>query len=227
MNSLIVSSVLFVLSHMVLSAYPVRRRLVNHMGIWPFLGVYCLIAGTVFWAMLNAYLDSPYELIWQPPIAFRHLAISVMLLCCIFLVSGYTSANAAAVGADKTVALMDQPKGIFRVTRHPVMWAVGLWATTHFVANGTWAAMWFFGTLAFLAFAGAVHMDHRKLRERGTDWQDYLNRTSSVPFLAIGQGRQQFLLGEIGVWRLAISVLLYGGLLLIHESFTGASPLPL
>jgi uncharacterized membrane protein len=226
MDHLVGFSILFVVSHMVLSAYPVRQRLIGAFGLGPFLGGYSLIAGGLFWGLLSSYFEAPDILVWHPPTAFRHLAISVMPLCCVFLVTGYSSANPAAIGSERMVALDEQPQGIYRVTRHPVLWAVGLWALVHFLSSGTSSTMVLFGTMAVLAFAGSVHMDYRKSLERGVEWQDYLLRTSSIPFLAIGQGRQQFLWREIGLWRLALAVIMYCGLLVVHEAITGVPPLP-
>lgn len=84
-----------------------------------------------------------------------------------------------------------------------------------------------FGTMAFLAFAGTIHMDIRKLKEKGEDWASYLSRTSNIPFLAISQGKQAFQWREIGLWRFVAAILLYIGMLVFHEMVTGMSPLPM
>jgi protein-S-isoprenylcysteine O-methyltransferase Ste14 len=45
------------------------------------------------------------------------------------------------------------PEGIVRVTRHPFLIGVGLWAVVHLVANGDVASFIFFGAFAVTALA--------------------------------------------------------------------------
>jgi len=227
MMDLIGAALLFVFSHFALSAYPVRSRLVARMGDWPFIGFYSVISVMAMWWMVSAYGHAPKIELWQPPTAFRHIAISVMPLVCILLVAGYTSANPTAVGFNVFKGIERGPYGVFRITRHPILWGIALWALAHMLANATAPDFVLFSSMALLSAGGAWHMDKRKSIELGDDWDAYVFATSSIPFAAILDGRQRFVLSEIGTWRIAVGLMLYIGLLVVHKTVTGVSPLPL
>lgn len=227
MLELIGSALLFVFSHFALSAYPVRSRLTAGMGDGPFLGLYSVIALLAMWWMVIAYGQAPRIELWQPPMAFRHIAVSVMPVVCIFLVAGYTSANPTAMGFTVFKGLERGPHGVFRVTRHPILWGIVFWALVHMLANATARDFVLFTAMVVLSWGGAWHMDKRKSIELGDDWDAYIAETSSIPFVAIFDGRQQFLLSEIRVWRIAMGLVLYIVLLVVHKTVTGVSPLPL
>lgn len=227
MTDLLLSALVFVGGHFILSASAVRPHVVKRTGEWPFVGLYSTFAAGSFWWMIQSYVSAPFAEIWSPPVAFQHLAISVMPLVCILLIAGYTSANPTAMGFGIFKGLERGPSGIFRVTRHPILWAVGLWALVHLLANGTDGDLIFFGALTLLAVGGAVHIDRRKETQLGDAWLAYKAETSSIPFLAIAQGRQRFVLSEIRFWRIAAGLALYVAMLLVHQTVIGASPLPM
>jgi uncharacterized membrane protein len=123
--------------------------------------------------------------------------------------------------------LAQGPRGIFRITRHPFMWGVALWAIVHAAANGDAASTMLFGALAALAVGGTLHADSRKRRQLGPAWDAYTRQTSHVPFAAIAQGRTGLVWHEIG-WRpVILGVVLYVVLLVLHEPVIGVAPVSL
>ncbi len=115
----------------------------------------------------------------------------------------------------------DPAPGIMRVTRHPIMWAIGLWGLSHVAANGDLASLLFFGSLAALALGGTVLIDRKKRLALGSNWPRLAEVTSNIPFLAIMAGRTRLRLHEIGLLRLVAGLLLYAVLLLGHPLYTG------
>ena len=99
----------------------------------------------------------------------------------------------------------DLARGIVRITRHPFLWGVALWALVHVVMNGTLAALVFFGSLLLLAVGGTASIDAKRRRRLGNAWQGFSAVTSNVPFAAVAAGRNQLgpALREIGVWLVA------------------------
>ena len=93
--------------------------------------------------------------------------------------------------------------GIIRVTRHPFMWGVALWALLHLAANGDEASVIFFGSIAVLALVGTVLIDARRTRENAPGWGVFLQATSNLPFAAILERRQQLrpARSACGGWR--------------------------
>jgi uncharacterized membrane protein len=126
--------------------------------------------------------------------------------------------QAAALKADEPA------RGILRVTRHPIMWGVILWAAVHILARGDLASLVFFGGFLVLAALGTVLIDARKADTLGEDWKRFADVTSNVPFGAIVNGRNRFRFREIGWKRVGAGLALYLGLLAAHPYLFGSRP---
>jgi uncharacterized membrane protein len=148
-----------------------------------------------------------------------------MPLAFLLVVCAVTAPNPTVVGQKPDPDAAAPATGIIRVTRHPFMWGVGLWAVLHVLANGDQASAIFFGTFAVLALAGTILIDARRTRENAPGWGVFLQATSNVPFVAVLQRRQRLVPGEIGLWRAALALGLYVLLLWLHPWLFGASPL--
>ena len=211
MGSLAAATAAFLLTHFV-SSTPLRSRLVTALGEWPYRGVYSLAAfATLAW-MIWAYAAAPHDHLWQGPRwpPYFALPISFVLLAC-----GYWR-NPTMVGADKLLRSDEPARGIIRITRHPIMWAVILWAASHIWARGDLKAAVFFGGFLVLAAAGTVLMDRRKRAH--PDWSRFAAVTSNVPFVAIAQGRNRLVWREVGWLRPLIGLAAYLAVLTIHPS---------
>ena len=93
-------------------------------------------------------------------------------------------------------------------------------------ATGDVASMLLFGSVGSLGLLGASLLDAKKARQYGTRWQRFAAQTSSLPFLAIAQGRQRLALGETGLWRVLLALALFAIFLAAHRKLFGVSPLP-
>src|ERR1700738_5279716 len=60
-------------------------------------------------------------------------------------------------------------RGIVRVTRHPFLTGVGLWALVHLIGNGDVASLFFFATWAIVALAGTASIDAKRRRLLGAN----------------------------------------------------------
>jgi uncharacterized membrane protein len=116
--------------------------------------------------------------------------------------------------------------GILRVTRHPLLWGIALWAFAHLLANGDVASVLLFGTFLVLALLGPFLIDAKRRRARGAAYERFLAVTSNVPFAAIAAGRTSLHAAELGWWRIAAGLLLYVAFLAGHRWLFGVSPLP-
>ena len=143
----------------------------------------------------------------------------------VLAVAGLSTPNPTAVGAPADAVRGQAVRGIFRVTRHPFLWSVGLWAAAHLIASGDLAGVILFGALGALAGIGTVLIDRKYARRHGPDWQTFAAASSNLPLAAILAGRQSFDFAELGWWRLALALALYLILLALHPWLFGAPPL--
>ncbi len=218
------AAAVFVASHIVLSSTPLRGVLVGRLGEAGFRVAYSAVALAALVWLVAAHGVAPYVEIWGPSAATRHLPLVVMPFAAILLVAGVTVRNPAGMIAPAPGG--DAAPGILKVTRHPVMWAIALWALVHMAANGDAASLLLFGALALLALAGMALIDRRKAAELGAAWGPVLLTTSALPFAAMLSGRATFRFAEIGAWRVLAGVALYLALLLLHGPVIGLAALP-
>jgi uncharacterized membrane protein len=217
MTGLVAATAAFLATHFIAST-PLRAMLVRAIGEWPYRAVYSLVAlATLVW-MILAYGDAPREPLWQGP---RLLPLFVMPLAFVLLACGYAR-NPTMVGADKLLRSDPPARGIIRITRHPLMWAIMLWAGAHILARGDARSLVFFGGFLFLAGAGTLLMDHRK--KANPDWPRFAALTSNPPFLATVQGRNRIAWREIGWQRPLIGLAVFFVFLYAHPWLFGARP---
>ena len=217
MTALLLASAAFLLTHFVTST-PLRARLVGAMGEWPYRGVYSAMAFITLGWMIYAYAHAPREVLWA---GMRELPVIVMPFALVLIACGYFR-NPTMVGAEGLLRSEDPARGMIRITRHPIMWGLMLWAGAHVLARGDTKSLVFFGSFLLLAGLGTVTMDRRK--RANPDWGRFAAATSHIPFVAILQGRNRLDLGEIGWKRPLIGLIAFVLLLWIHPWLFGARP---
>lgn len=226
MLSLIVATAAFLAIHFVISGTRLRDRLVGMMGEGAYLGLFSAASlALIVWMSMSygpALTADGNAFLWTAPGWWPHLGGIVVLVAFLLAVLGMTAPNPGAVGQAGRAA--EAPQGIQRVTRHPFLWGVVLWAAFHLVANGDLASLVLFGGFLVLSLGGTVMIDAKRQRKMGETWTRYAGQTSNVPFAAILSGRQRFSFKELGWWRLALAVALYGVAFALHPLLFGVSP---
>lgn len=221
-TQLVVASVVFLATHFV-SSTPLRARIVAAAGEKAYLGLYSVVAAAALGWMIYAYYRAPFASLWYVP-WLRYAPLVIMPFALILIVCGLSTRNPTMVGQERLLESQEAARGILRVTRHPLMWGVALWAASHVLARGDAAGVLLFGTFLVLALCGTALADRRKARALGERWQRFAAVTSHVPFAAVAAGRQSFAPAELGWARPALGIALYIGLLLLHPAIFGARP---
>src|SRR6266851_8837220 len=219
--SLIASGVVFTGSHIVLSSTRLRGNLRDQLGERGYLALYSVVSLATFAWFITAYIHAPVLTLWRAPPWAVFVPLAIMPFASILLIAGYSTPNPTSVGMERVAGDDDPAPGIMRVTRHPIMWAIGLWAISHLVPNGDLASVYFFGSLALLALGGTVLIDRKKRLALGSNWSRLAEVTSNIPFLALAAGRTRLRPYEIGPLRVVAGLLLYAVLLLAHPLYTG------
>ena len=217
------AAILFVGVH-ILASTPLRAAVVRAIGEGPYLGVFSLAALATFIGLVYAFNRAPYEALWDPPAWALYLPLFTMPVAVFFLICGLTTPSPTGVRGERVAEGTEPVVGILRVTRHPVMWAVAIWALSHIPANGEEAALVLFGAMALLALLGMSLID-RKLEARlGAAWGPIALTTSVIPFLAAIQGRTPLRAWEYKWWQWALTGALYLSLLFLHDRFSASAP---
>jgi uncharacterized membrane protein len=209
MTMLVAATAAFLATHFVAST-PLRAALANAMGEWPYRGLYSLVAFLTLGWMIWAYAGAPREQLW---VGSREVAYVVMPIAFVLIVCGYWR-NPTMVGADRLLKSEEPARGIIRITRHPIMWGVMLWAAAHIIARGDAKALVLFGGLLVLALVGTISMDARK--RANPDWPRFAAVTSHIPFVAIAQRRNRIAWREIGWLRPALGLAAFFVVLVFH-----------
>ena len=219
MGMLAAATAVFLLTHFIPST-PLRPALVRAIGEGRYRGLYVLVAFATLGWMIWAYAHvAAQPLLWTP---LRHVPLIVMPFALILIVGGLVRMNPTAVGAERLLKEAEPAQGMIRITRHPFMWGVILWAGAHILANADAKSTVFFGGFLVLAGLGTVLIDRRK--RALPDWPRFAQRTSNLPLLAIAQGRNRIVGSEIGWARPAIALLAYAVLLAMHPWLFGVRP---
>lgn len=210
---LLTTGLLFVGTHFLLS-HPWRAPLADRLGARGFQIVYSVIAIATFIMLIQAWRGVP----GQPPIWAvgdgLWAAASALVLFASILFMGSMIGNPALPQADTQAhaAASAAPRGVFAITRHPMMWGFALWALAHMLVMPTPGQMLLSAIIAFLALAGSAGQDVKKARLMGDGWRHWQARTSFVPFAGQVAGRigwadampsPHALLGGVVLWLAA------------------------
>jgi uncharacterized membrane protein len=217
---IVVFSALFVVTHLGLSHGAIRENLVAKLGLWPFRGLYSVVsfltlgpAAVMWWQ--NRHLG---PVLWQlDPWLERGIALLLMFFAIelIVLMLGNPSPASMMPGDN-------EPRGILRVTRHPMNIGLALFGLTHVIANGALGDIAFFGSFVLLGLVGPFHMDARLKSQRGEGFLEFCRQTSVIPFVAIIRKRTAFRAEEISFPLFLIGVVIYVVLVVFHGRLFGA-----
>jgi uncharacterized membrane protein len=224
-TQLILATIFFITLHVGVAGTLVRDRAIEKMGEKAYRGAFSLFSLLgIFW-LAHAYKVADYIETWGQLAWFKPIAAPLMLVAFLLVVLGVTTPNPTAVGGEKLLMTDAPVQGIQRVTRHPFLWGIVVWAVTHFIVNGDMASLVFFGSFAILALLGMRSIDVKRKKACGQQWERYAGTTSIIPFLAIKEGRNMLVIAEFKGWRLVLALVFYAAMMHFHKALFGVSPL--
>ena len=226
MLNLVAAAAFFLGVHLLVSGTRLRDAITARIGERIYVALFSLasLVGIVWLA--SAYGAAGYMPLWGQLHGLAPAAAVVMLVAFVLAVYGLLTPNPGTVMQQHTLDAEEPAKGMLRITRHPFLWGVFLWAVTHLIINGHVAALILFGTFAVLTVLGTRSIDAKRKRALGYRWNRFAAATSNVPFVAILSGRNRLRLGELAWWKALLAVLLFLGVWHAHEWLFGVSAMP-
>lgn len=209
----------FFLTHSVPIRPPVRPWLVRRLGAAGFGAAYSVLSlGVLAW-LIGAAGRAPHVPLWPWAPWQNHVVLTMMLPVCLILALSVARPNPFSFGGARNDRFDAGRPGLVRLTRHPLLLALALWAGAHLLANGDLAHVVLFGTFAGFALLGMRLVDRRRRRELGDTWDALDAARRRAPALPPPVSRSGAAI------RLALGLGLYAALLWLHPFLFGVSPL--
>jgi uncharacterized membrane protein len=217
----------FFVSHVAPARPAVRRSLQAHLGGVAYGVIYSTVSLAVLAWLIAAARNGPHVQLWDFELWQLWVPNLVMPFACLFIAFGIAAPNPFSFAGRRSEAFDADRPGIAGITRHPLLWAITLWALAHMAANGDLAHVLLFGLFAVFGVAGMTALDNRKRKQWGqTLWAERAARTSAFPFAAILEGRVRLRELRLDPWRAVAALALYAVLIAAHPYAIGVSPLP-
>lgn len=222
MGVLLIAALIWIGIHLGIAGTRFRDMIAARIGDSPFRGLFSLLSIIAILFLVRAWSATETTSLWDTPEWLRWVLVAVMLVAFVLFVASVSRRNPTMISGE--TAMAQPPRGIQRVTRHPMLWSFALWAAVHIIGNGDTAALVFFGAFLVTALAGMPSIDAKLARRDPATWQALSAATSIVPFAAIAQGRNRFVPREIGWPAVLIGVVAWAVVLSLHPWLFGVAP---
>jgi len=179
LTTLILANAAFVGSHFLMS-HQLRQPLVGLMGEQLFQVAYSVVSLATFAGIYFAFVAAPVaDLPGSGKIGWA--AATFLSLPAMILLAGSFLGNPALPTPFAKEQARAAPKGVFAITRHPMMWSFALWAAAHIVICWSWRTTITATAMGLLALVGAHLQDRKKRALMGEAWQEWEAKTSYWP----------------------------------------------
>ena len=227
MGLLTLAATTWVCVHVGIAGTAVRRRIAGRIGDAAFRGLFSVLSVAAISFLVVSYQRAQrarFVPLWTVPGWLGWVLVALMAAAFVLLVGAVSVPNPTAVGGERQLGL--EPRGVLRITRHPMLWSFAIWSAVHVVGNGDLVSLLFFGAFGVTALVGMPSIDRKVARRDPAAWSRLARSTSIVPFAAILGGRNRLVLREIGWVTPAAGLALGAALLTLHPWLFHAAPVP-
>ncbi len=223
---LAVAALVWFLLHAAIAGSPIRGWLVRRFTEKTYRAGFSVASLGSLWWLVQAYRQAPFELLWVVPRPLLYVPIVIVPIAFVLLAGAFTVPNPTAVGGEKVLAGAVQPaRGMLRVTRHPFLWSVVIWAFAHSLVNADVSSLILFCSLGLTALRGTFDIDRKRRRSSPDEYARFEAITSNVPLGALLAGRNRLVIRE--VWLpVLLGLALALGSVALHPRFFGAAAVP-
>jgi uncharacterized membrane protein len=205
--------VAFTATHLGLASVRVEPKLRARLGDAGFVVLYSVVALALFAPLVTIYFGNRHAgpWLWVVPVGpvLRVLLYLGMTLGLILTVGSLLRPSPASLIPNAP----SEARGVYRITRHPLVLGLALVWALHLVPNASTADVAFFGGFVLFSLAGAWHQDARKLHAGDAKFRAFHAATSFLPF-----GRGVSGLTDLPPLVVAIGVLAALGIRWLHGS---------
>lgn len=199
----------------------VKSALVARLGPRGFgLGYSALSLALLGW-VIAAARRAPHVPLWGWAEWQVRATLVLMLAVCVIAALAIGRPNPFSFGGREGAGFDPARPGLLRYMRHPLLWALGLWAGAHLLPNGDLAHVGLFGLFAGFAALGGPLVDCRRKAALGADWARLDEARRAAP---LWPPRPASVRGAAG--HLALGLVAYAALIMAHPLVLGVSPLP-
>jgi uncharacterized membrane protein len=216
----------FLIAHVIPALPAIRRALQARLGGGGFLAAYSVLSLLLFAWLISEALAAPYIPLWFAGPWGHWLAVVFVPLALVLLGASALAPNPLSI------AFVNRPfdpaaPGAVAITRHPILWGLGLWGLAHLPANGDLVGLLLFGSLGAFAFVGMTVTEGRRRKILGeATWLSLAASTSLLPFVALLTGRARWPGDRVTLTGAAVGLLLAVLLLMFgHVWLFGRDPL--
>lgn len=128
MGLLVLGLTVFFTVHLIPGFRLSRATLIARFGEGAYKGVFSLLSAAGFVMIVWGKAVSDFVHVWTPPEWGRDMAVWIMPLAFILLAGSFI------------------PSNLGRLTAHPMLWGIALWAGLHLSASGDLASILLFGS---------------------------------------------------------------------------------
>jgi uncharacterized membrane protein len=132
--------------HTLTTRRELRARFVAVMGEGGYKIGYALVSiaglALIVWGFAQ-YRATGWIDVWNPPKAFKHITVALMLPAVILVVASYIRGR------------------IYTTLKHPMLTGIKLWAAAHLLANGDLGSIILFGSFLAWAVFDRISLKHR------------------------------------------------------------------
>jgi uncharacterized membrane protein len=226
LGTLTLAALLWVGVHVGIAGTRLRGAIVARIGEGRFRGAFVVLSFAAIGFLAMSFNAAPTTPLWSAPPSLRWLLALAMLPAFVLFVASLAAPNPTAVGGERAAAASGEPRGIQRITRHPMLWSFAIWAAVHVLGNGNVASLLFFGAFLVTALVGMPSIDAKLSGRDPAAWARLAAATSILPFGAIAAGRNHFAPREIGWVPPVVALALWLVLLAwLHRAVFGVAPL--
>ena len=172
----------FTATHLGLASVRVEPKLRERLGDAGFLGLYSAVALAIFVPLVSIYFGNRHAGPWLWTVevgpVLRVLLYLGMTLGFVLAVGSLLRPSPASIVPGGTAEV----RGVYRVTRHPLVLGLAIVWALHLVPNASTADVAFFGGFLLFSLAGAWHQDARKLHAGEPVFREFHAATSFLPF---------------------------------------------